>query len=183
VFIDQQGRPVHLNQRAERLADDPDSGIKISPHRINLVSDNAVLQRLIQQTNAGHGGGVMKFTHPVTFKLFSLMIMPINSNRIETRIDVPHAVAAIFINEINGRSNIDLQALIAAYGLTPREAQIAVDISNGMSLEEISQASHTSLHTVRTQLKSIFRKTDTARQTELLRLLLNSVFTCSSPET
>lgn len=58
-------------------------------------------------------------------------------------------------------------------GLTFREAQVACLIAEGWTPRQIAHHHLTSIHTVRTQLRSIFLKTSTRRQSELAALIQN----------
>ncbi len=60
------------------------------------------------------------------------------------------------------------------FDLTPAEARIAVALVNGADLKGIAAAQRVSLETVRVQLKSVFLKTDTHRQSELIALLMRA---------
>lgn len=57
------------------------------------------------------------------------------------------------------------------YGLTQAEGDIAAAFALGASLGEIAERRCNSVHTVRTHLKSIFSKTGTHRQSQLVALL------------
>ncbi|WP_199610955.1 helix-turn-helix transcriptional regulator [Flocculibacter collagenilyticus] len=57
------------------------------------------------------------------------------------------------------------------FKLSPAESEIAVYLSLGLSLGEVAEIKNTSKHTVRSQLKGIFRKTSTHSQNELIALL------------
>lgn len=57
------------------------------------------------------------------------------------------------------------------YGLTKTEIKLVSYLADGNSLLAISQASNTSIHTVRTHLKSIFQKMNTRRQQDLIALV------------
>jgi DNA-binding CsgD family transcriptional regulator len=61
-----------------------------------------------------------------------------------------------------------------AFRLTPAEARLAVHLANGTSLTEVSDMLGVTYNTVRAQLRSIFDKTDTHRQAELVGLLQTS---------
>jgi DNA-binding CsgD family transcriptional regulator len=63
------------------------------------------------------------------------------------------------------------QVLGQAFGLTPSEARLAAQIAAGETLPEIALAERTSRETLRSRLKSIFHKTGTSRQAELVLLL------------
>lgn len=68
---------------------------------------------------------------------------------------------------------IDSGLLYAVFGLTPAECRIATLLAEGLSLKQIAQAQGTQHETVRKQLRSIYQKTSTNRQPELIRLLLH----------
>lgn len=68
---------------------------------------------------------------------------------------------------------IDGSLLYAVFGLTPAESRIATLLAEGLSLKQIAQAQGTQHDTVRKQLRSIYQKTATNRQPELIRLLLH----------
>jgi DNA-binding CsgD family transcriptional regulator len=57
------------------------------------------------------------------------------------------------------------------FGLTPAEARLTAAIAGGSTLIEAAKALSISWETARTQLKTVFLKTDTHRQSELVALL------------
>lgn len=71
----------------------------------------------------------------------------------------------------NATSPLDPQTLQRLLALTPAEAEVACALASGLSLDEVSEKRATSYQTTRAILKSIFRKTDCRRQTDLIRLV------------
>lgn len=63
---------------------------------------------------------------------------------------------------------------VRAFELTPAEARLAVHLAAGASLTEAADAFGVTHNTVRAQLRAIFDKTDTHRQSDLVRLLQRS---------
>jgi len=59
------------------------------------------------------------------------------------------------------------------YDLSTQEAALVCAIAAGESLEDIARRNQRSLEAVRSQLKRVFRKTGTSRQTELVKLVLS----------
>ena len=55
--------------------------------------------------------------------------------------------------------------------LTPAEAKVAGLVGNGVTLAEAARVSGVAISTVRNQLKAVFAKTETHRQSELVALL------------
>ena len=64
------------------------------------------------------------------------------------------------------------QTLVARWlDLTPAEADIALQAANGMSRDDIARRRGTSAATTNDQFKSIFRKADVSRESELVALI------------
>ncbi len=79
---------------------------------------------------------------------------------------------AIFISPTKSISLHLPETLKKVYALTEKEFMITNLMVQGFSIKEIAEKNCTSQHTVRSQLKSIFGKTHTQRQAELVALLL-----------
>jgi len=62
--------------------------------------------------------------------------------------------------------------LIRLYDLTRAEARLTEQLVNGVSLKQASEELGIAISTARSQLKCVFRKTGTARQSELIRCIL-----------
>ena len=70
--------------------------------------------------------------------------------------------------------NINEDALSKIFNLTDAESRLAKRLATGLSVEEVADRYFLSKHTLRSQLKAIFQKTNTARQADLVRLVLTS---------
>jgi DNA-binding CsgD family transcriptional regulator len=66
----------------------------------------------------------------------------------------------------------DARALAARFGLTLREAEVALALAGGATAGDIARAAGLSVHTVRNQIKAALAKTGMRRQADLVRLLL-----------
>ncbi|MDP8568971.1 helix-turn-helix transcriptional regulator [Methylophilus aquaticus] len=64
------------------------------------------------------------------------------------------------------------QQLAAVYHLSKAELNIARLVAEGLQVNEISDLLQLSANTIRAQLKAIYKKTNTGRQSELMQLLL-----------
>ena len=67
------------------------------------------------------------------------------------------------------------RAMQALYQFTPAEAELVALLTAGRSLEEAAEERGVTMHTVRSQLKHVFAKTDTRRQGQLVRLVLSGL--------
>lgn len=64
--------------------------------------------------------------------------------------------------------------LVSMYGFTGREADVACALMGGRDLAHAAQALRMTIHTARTHLRHLMEKTATARQGDLIRVLLGS---------
>ena len=63
---------------------------------------------------------------------------------------------------------------MALFELTEAEAKVCALVAKGYELHQIAELESRSLHTIRTQLKSIFSKTHCSKQSQLVSVVLNS---------
>jgi DNA-binding CsgD family transcriptional regulator/PAS domain-containing protein len=78
-------------------------------------------------------------------------------------------LALVTASPLGVPGSIELR-LRQAFALTPAEARLAGRIIAGQRLEDISSELSISLATLRTQLKTVFEKTETRRQGQLMQL-------------
>ena len=83
-----------------------------------------------------------------------------------------HPAVLLQVTDPSARANPHRALLVEAFELTPAEADLAADLLAGLSVREISAGSGRSIATVRTHLANLLAKTGTARQSELVRLLM-----------
>jgi DNA-binding CsgD family transcriptional regulator len=74
--------------------------------------------------------------------------------------------------------NDSIDLLHCHFGLTPSEARLALHLITGETLRSAAAELHISYETARTQLKSIFSKTGTCRQAELVLVILTALPEC-----
>ncbi len=72
------------------------------------------------------------------------------------------------------KSRFDAVRLQIAFGFTSAETRLARYLMCGMNLAQIGEQLHLSRETLKTQLRALFHKTGTNRQSELIVLLLSS---------
>ncbi len=80
--------------------------------------------------------------------------------------------AVLFVSDPSEPVELSIDAICRLYGLTPAEGRLALGLTNGSKLDDLAEEWGVSMHTVRSQLRQIFRKTDTSRQSELVKLIL-----------
>ena len=81
------------------------------------------------------------------------------------------ARALLVISDLQRRPAPEASVLAETFGLTPAETRLASTMATGISIERAADQLGLSRATVRNQLKAVFAKTATNRQSELVALL------------
>ena len=115
-------------------------------------------------------------THPDVDAPLPLLVTPMHGHMLTSDLNYEGAQVAVFLSDPNLKQPISINNLVSVYALTPAEAQVAISLANGQSIDDIARTSNHSTHTIRSQLKSTFRKTGVTRQSELIKLLLTGPF-------
>lgn len=87
---------------------------------------------------------------------------------------------AVFLRDPDAQATPALDIARQLFNFTPAEANLAIELVNGLSLDEAASKLAVSLNTVRAHLRAIFSKAGVTRQSELVRVILNGVLGCSS---
>jgi DNA-binding CsgD family transcriptional regulator/PAS domain-containing protein len=92
------------------------------------------------------------------------------------------AAVAVFTKDPVQAPLMPGEAFARLYGLTGAELRVVLALAQGLGGKEAADMLGISETTVRTHLRHIFSKTDTARQADLLRLLQNSTPPILAPQ-
>jgi len=115
-------------------------------------------------------------THPDVSIPLPILVTPMHAHQLTSELEYEGAKVAAFLSDPNQSQPISADSLISVYNLSPAEAHVAIGIANGLSIDEIALSSHHSTHTIRSHLKSTFKKIGVSRQSELVKILLSSPF-------
>lgn len=177
ALVDRDGRLLLANRSASRLLDTGD-GLRLTHGRINADRRDQVeqLRDLIYATCSGESGdedegaGVMTIDRGDGVRPLSIKVAPVELNPG----DSGSRVAAVFIRDLEIRQTVPPEVVAKLFGLTFAEARVVVELVKGKRPQEVADDLGVSLNTVRNQLKQIFSKTNTGRQSELISLVLSS---------
>jgi DNA-binding CsgD family transcriptional regulator len=87
-----------------------------------------------------------------------------------------HPVALLSFASLHvAETQSDPAFLASLYGFTKAEIRLVLALLRGEDLIQIATRNLVSLATVRSQLKSVFAKTNTHRQAEVIQLLLTAM--------
>ena len=82
---------------------------------------------------------------------------------------------AVFLKDTSQVRRYSIEEMSCAFNLTPSESDVVELLINGLNPEKIAEHRRTTTDTVRSQLKTIYRKTNTQSQLELIRLTFHSL--------
>ena len=85
------------------------------------------------------------------------------------------AVVAVLIASSNELSTFPIQTLRRLYSMTGAEAELVRLLVEGASLRQAAERREVTLNTARTQLRAIFLKTGTKRQSELVQVVFAGI--------
>ncbi|HKW18435.1 MAG TPA: helix-turn-helix transcriptional regulator, partial [Terriglobales bacterium] len=131
------------------------------------------LQNLISQaisTSKGAGfsaaGGLRISRH--TGESLNVVVSPVRG----LATDFSETVSAVvYVTDPGVRIRPRNELLQSLFGLTPAECRIALLIGDGVATPEIRELAGITTNTLKTHLASIYRKTNTQRQTQLVKLI------------
>ncbi len=182
VSFDQNGAVLETNQEARRILAEKD-GIWQSGNTLAVESsqEGRELQRMIRAAIADNSGGegsavveAMSISRPSGRSKLGVLVRAIPMGRYSESRHRP--AAAVFLRDSEANAAQPSQELVRRlFGLTRMEAQLALLLAEGNTLDEAAEKMNVRRNTARTHLRSIFCKTGVTRQTMLVRLLLNSV--------
>ena len=179
MHVAADGRLVWANRAAEQvLRDGQGLFVRGGKLRAELVDqDNALRAMLganrqaIAERPAGYGGW-LRITRPRDGSDMSLYLVraPASERRLPGASDGNEFW--VFIMQLSLDDNLLTRRLRAAWGLTPAEAALTMELLESDSLQAAAEKLSISRNTVKTQLASIFQKAGVRRQSELARKLV-----------
>ncbi len=176
VIFDNRGRITHLNPASRRLlrgdAESANATRSLGkPGEVTMPPADAApgqLQAVATKTLTGMSSGRPGYGRlPRTGRRspLILMIMPCTGNKA----DEPPRIG--YLLDPDQRRQPDARLFADVYQLTPAEIRLLGHLSAGMSLGDIATTTAISPDTLKSQLKSIFKKTGTHRQSDLYGLV------------
>ena len=174
ILIDGIGKTVFVNKNARTILDQRDG---LSLHRGRLaaqsIPENSRLHEILAKAilastgKANANPGAMRVSR-ANKRPIQLVAAPLRS---ETFLIPGKAVAIVFLTDPDQKPAPPAEVLRILFGLTQAETTLALSLLDGNSLSEAANLSSVGRETVRSQVKSIFQKTGTKRQSELTRVL------------
>lgn len=173
MIVNRFGALVYANPAMETLAAEQD-GLSLTSRglRLNRRQDQDAFDRLCENASlraVPPSGGAMRASRPSGKQDYVVQISPLSANG-EGLTSSPGILVTVIEPDQREVRRIDPESL-RLLGLTAAEARLAVRLVAGEPVQTIAEELGITVGTARSHLKSIFLKTNTRRQGELIALL------------
>ncbi|MDA7948789.1 MAG: hypothetical protein MPJ78_15095, partial [Hyphomicrobiaceae bacterium] len=179
VLYGRKAEPVFVNAAAQRIIDQKD-GVALDARHLSFFEPDAnktfqdMVSALFRRDIplSSKSGGILKIPRPSGKKAFGAVLIPMQSQK---DVGSGSATAAIFLFDPLANRTTAIELFVKSHDLSRSEAELAHRLSLGDSLDEAAAYRGISRNTAKGQLRSIFAKTNTNRQSELVSFLLRSI--------
>lgn len=144
------------------------SGARAAAARLRALRIVSAADRAVAKESSGDEAGTSLPAAPEVLYAFYSVVTPGEASTADLR-----AMAAVTFYHPRSAPAVDEQVLATAFDLSPAECRIVHLLVDGFTPKEIAARVSVQYDTVRKQLQSIYLKTATRRQPDLLRLLMN----------
>ncbi|GAB1387614.1 hypothetical protein MASR1M59_27620 [Melaminivora sp.] len=180
VVLDKDCNVIECNPAAKSILDMQD-GLRVTGNQLEATyaNDNRKLQRMIKDALSHKEGSKIALTEALSISRpsgqlsWGVVLQSISPDQWTEGKQRP--AVAVFVRDSESKTQPPVKLAQQLFQLTPAETMLAIQLANGMSLEEAAEALNIRRNTARAHLRSIFSKTGVRRQMELVRIFLNSV--------
>jgi DNA-binding CsgD family transcriptional regulator len=177
IFLDRDARVLFANHAARALAA-ADDGLLMSHSGLSLQNsiDDRRLQQLIGGAllpNSRSSSGATRALRRSGKRPLAILVSTFSSN--DKFVATIKPAVCIVISDPERQALVPASVLKSLFGLTRSESRLAERLASGEALPSIAASLGITYGTARTQLATIFRKTGTKRQGELVKVLLRDV--------
>lgn len=177
IILDTAGQVLSMSPRAEAMVAAGD-GLTIERRRLGGTSLeatarlNCAIASAVKSGVLGGAGGGVRLSRTSGRPDWLALVSPCPRHLEHLPVRTPAAVLRIV--ETDPKAALS-PAQAGLFDLSPREAEVAAALLAGHSVESLCALLGISRNTAKAHLQSIFRKTGTNRQSELVHLLSNVV--------
>ncbi|MFD2272791.1 helix-turn-helix transcriptional regulator [Undibacterium arcticum] len=161
IVLDENGKILQTNQAADELLRERD-GLRIANKALEAVHtrDNRELQRLIKGALSGHTKPDLSVIEAISVRRPSgksnLGIVVRSVPMGEWSEGKSRPAAAVFMRDPEQKAPASQEVIRRLFDITPAEAALAIQLANGLSLDEAAEALNITRNTVKAHLRSIF---------------------------
>ena len=173
VYLDRRGKIVEANARARAVLREGDGLIdRDGCLDARSATERAALQRVVagalSPTDAA--GGSLAVSGRTPGSRHVLHVTPVLSTTSHFGAFLPAAL--VLILDAGMRKWVDRRLLMATFGLTPAESEVAAALASGLSVASVAATTNRRVTTVRWFVRQLYEKLGVSRQADLVATLL-----------
>lgn len=183
LLLDSNGKVLHMNRVAEMIIQSGE-GLAIQSGTLKALSpvDQEALVNLVREASLGLGGGICvsrgnahsRHNAQANIQPYCLSATPLREGQ-NLMVHEPQGIVlrpglmlTIHVPGKNSKDNA-LDTYVAHHHITPAESRVLRLLIDDMAPKQIAAHLDVSVRTIRTQLSSLFNKTGTRNQRQLLK--------------
>jgi DNA-binding CsgD family transcriptional regulator len=173
VLADGSSRVIQINRFAQEIFAAQDGfGVRNSVLTAKRHDDSMAIRAAVAKVVAhrGDSGKTLLVARDHGRRPYVVLISPV-SLAASAFFGQSRRLALLLIGDPERRPKSLDRHLIDTFRLSQKEAELAAAVFEGKRFSDIAEERGISLNTIKTQMKAIFLKTETTRQSELVRLL------------
>jgi DNA-binding CsgD family transcriptional regulator len=177
IVTDPKAMPLVVNRAAREIVAEGD-GLRLDPNGLGAErpQECAAVRWMIAAAAVAKNADVlprtMSVSRPSMRRPLTLLIA--SKRSAHAGLHQSSSGAIVFISDPERASPVPSRLLQSAYGLTPMEAAVAIEIAHGDGLQSVAEKLGIGASTARTHLQHAFEKTGTRRQAQLAWLIAGS---------
>jgi len=146
-------------------------------HAVSIES-NKKMRAAIAAAVSENKRAAVGLMHPEVFPSLPVLITPVRQSKFSEDIASSHSVAVVMSIAPPERTlTALLKDLKNVYGLTSKEADVAIRMANAKTAAEIARDRHVTESTVNTQMQAVYSKLGVRTQCKVMRMLFFSSVT------
>lgn len=185
ALLDRNARTLFVNKSLRSMT--TDGALNLRNQKLSSYSAPHAkrIDNLVHSALRGAPGATMAIPHPVDGRSVTVLVASVRSRDFErfAHMDMRDAAAMVFVLDPAVSTMTPPEWVMDAYGLTLAEARVALQAASGHSVAKIGSQLNISPNTVKTHLRSIFAKTGTHSQAELVSIIASLKLMTGAVET
>ena len=177
VLLDTRGRILLANRAARQIEAQRDGlyldagGIRGATPTVTSRVREAVAAALEPVCLIDSRSGVVRMPRPSGRRAYRFLVAPLSRHKGSPILGESEAVAIAFLSDPDRSIDARPELVEELLGVTPAEARVTLELAHGATTAEVASALGIQVNTVRAHLKSVFSKTGTRSQPQLLERL------------